>query len=284
MSILLASCFILLLSYVNSGLSESETLIKFLETEKMFIGDLEDYIERQESVLHVLRKKLLNFKVEHSDAVENPDSYFSNELNRFLFVKRLFSDVELLSEKTFKTADTFKSKVNSYKRGNILPSKNDLSASVLSIARLQEAQSLRTDKLAKGIFGDVKRRSGLSTEDCYQVGKQLNAAHVYSSATEWLTEAMKRYDEYYDQHQVKAVDILEELALSFIGNNRLKDAEGIVEKVSRMNSKSHVVELFFKYADRLDSLKDEKLPTDIDTEELCHPIHFFKSNIFTCPI
>lgn len=129
-------------------------------------------------------------------------------------------------------------------------------------------------------------RNGLSTEDCFQVGKQLNIAKVYSSAVEWLTEAMKRYDEYYDQHQVKAVDILEELALSFIGNNQIKDAEKVVEKVSRMKADSHVVE-YFKAHSKVESKRksfSSKTVNSVERKKLCHSIHFLSSNIFTCPI
>lgn len=149
---------ILFLTFVDGDSSHNETFAKHLKFEQAFIKDLEHYIDSQESVLQLFRKKLLNFKVEHSDAVDNPDVYFSNELNKFLLLKRLASDVELLSDKTFEVASKFKSKVNLYKKENMLPSKNDLTTSALSIAGLQKAQGLRTDKLAKGIFGNVKRR------------------------------------------------------------------------------------------------------------------------------
>lgn len=148
----------LVLSLTHCGLGLNETLEKFVGFEKGFISELENYIESQESVLQLLRKKLLNFKVEHSDAIENPEAYFSNELNKFLLVKRLASDVNLLSDKTFDVAHRFKTKVDSYGSEKLLPSKQDLMSSALSIASLQKAQNLRTDKLAKGIFGDVKRR------------------------------------------------------------------------------------------------------------------------------
>lgn len=157
MSIALTSC-LLLLAFANSGFGYNESLFRFVNLEKTIIADLEDYIEGQESILQLLRKKLLNFKVEHAEAEENPEVYFSNVLNKFLLIKRLASDIDLMSDKTFEAAERLKSKVSTYKKDNLLPSKKDLMTSALSIARLQKAQSLRTDKLAKGIFGEVKRR------------------------------------------------------------------------------------------------------------------------------
>lgn len=153
----LISC-LLLLCFVGSGYSHNEIFQNYLRSEKSFISDLESFIDKQESVLQLLRKKLLNFKVEHSEAVENFDEYFSNELNKFLLIKRLALDVDRLSDKTFEVANEFRSNVNAFRNGHVLPSENDLMRSAMSIAVLQKTQNLRTDKLAKGIFGNVKRR------------------------------------------------------------------------------------------------------------------------------
>lgn len=157
MTVVLISC-ILLLNFVNSGFGLSDKLAQCIKFEETFISDLETYIESQESVLQLMRKKLLNFKVEHSESKENPEAYLSNELNKFLLYKRLASDVNLLTNKTFDVATKFKSKVDSYKDDKNLPTEKDLMSSALSIARLQKDQKLRTSKLAKGFFGNVKRR------------------------------------------------------------------------------------------------------------------------------
>lgn len=118
------------------------------------------------------------------------------------------------------------------------------------------------------------------------MGKQLNAAQVHSSAIEWLTEALGRYDEYYDQHQVNLVEILEELALSFMGNNQIEEAEKVVQKVSRMNAKSRIVKMF-KSNDTLVDLSKKNFPSKIDDvieeNKHCYSIHFLNTNIFTCP-
>ena len=89
---------------------------------------------------------------------------------------------------------------------------------------------------------------------------------------------MKRYDEYYDQHQVKAVDILEELAKSLIGNNQIAEAEKVVKKVLRMNAKSELAR--FLHAD--DNLLIRGL--EVEREKLCHSDQYLRSSIFTCPI
>lgn len=143
---------------------------------------------------------------------------------------------------------------------------------------------LRIFSLNISFNGTFHLRNGLSTEDCYQIGKQLNEAKVYSTAIKWLTEALKRYDEYYDQHQVKAIEILEELVLSFMGNNQVQEAKKVVEKVSRMNSKSHVLKFFKRAETTTKEKKNPKVDGKFERQKRCHSSHLLSSNKFTCPI
>lgn len=149
---------IFLLVVIDGGLCLNETWTKNAFFERKFIRDLEDFIENQESVLQYLRKKLLNFKVERNDAEENPQMYFANELNQFLTLKRLVLDTSKIVKKSLEVAENFKAKVDSIKKENSFPSQNDLMSSALSLATLQRSQNFQTEKLAKGIFGNVKIR------------------------------------------------------------------------------------------------------------------------------
>lgn len=130
-------------------------------------------------------------------------------------------------------------------------------------------------------FKTISFRNCLSTEDCYQLGKQLRSGQEYSLAVEWQTEALKRYDDYYDHHQVKAVDILEELAICFIGNNQTQEAENVVQKLSRMNANSLVVKAFKSPVNSLQ--ENVHHPHKAERPKLCHPIHFLGPNSLTCP-
>lgn len=157
MTVVVILCMFLL-SFANSGFALSDKLAQSLRTEEAIISDMENFIESLDSVLRFARKNLYNFKLEHSDAMENPDVCFSNELNRFLLFKRLVSDVDNLTNNTFEVAGKFKSKVDLYKEGINFPTENDLTSSALSIARLQKDRNFKTNKLAQGFFGSIKRR------------------------------------------------------------------------------------------------------------------------------
>lgn len=148
----------LLDNYSLAQNTTQQTYLEYLSMEEKIISDLEAYIDNQESVLQMLRKKLLTFKVEHSDAVRHHDKYFSNELNKFLFIKRLSSDTNLMALRTFEEANKFKSLINFYGSEKMLPNEHDLRQSLLEIVRLKSTHKLRTDKIARGFFGTKQKR------------------------------------------------------------------------------------------------------------------------------
>jgi hypothetical protein len=94
---------------------------------------------------------------------------------------------------------------------------------------------------------------------------------------------LKRYDEYYDLHQVSAVQILEEIAKSFIGSNRIEEAKKVVEKVLRMNASSEVGKLL-KKSTFLNTAIDTNNTQLIRSQRSCHSRHFLLHNIFSCSV
>lgn len=148
---------------IDAALSFNETTLSdYLLMEGKLIGQLEGYIDNQESVLQMLRKKLLTYKVEHAEAVENPEQYFDskNELNKFLFIKRLSSDINLMAAKTVEVANKFKSVITEFSEMGMLPTTEDLRKSTMMIAQMQNRHKLRPDKIAKGFYniGSEQRR------------------------------------------------------------------------------------------------------------------------------
>jgi hypothetical protein len=133
---------------IDVAMSTNDTLSAYLSMEEKIIGDLEAYIDSQESVLQMLRKKLLTYKVEHAEAVEHPQQYF-NELNKFLFIKRLSSDINLMAAKTFEVANKFKSVISEHREMGMLPSMEHLRKSSLMIAQMQSKHKLKPDKIVR---------------------------------------------------------------------------------------------------------------------------------------
>lgn len=150
--IVLALCLVESLSFDENLLS------KYLDYEQNFISDLENYIEIQESVLQLLRKKLLSFQVEHSSAVENPSKYFNSEINKFLFLKRLATDTELMLEKSKSVVEDFQKNFNLIRSEKDFPTQDQLSDAANEIANLQKRDRVKAEKLASGNFKKVKSR------------------------------------------------------------------------------------------------------------------------------
>lgn len=142
----------------NTTTPAVKTYTEYLSMEEKIISDLEAYIDNQESVLQMLRKKLLTFKVEHSDAIRHSDKYFSNELNKFLFIKRLSSDINLMAMTTFEEANKFKSLISDSVSEGMLPSEHELRHSLFKIVQMKNTHKLRTDKIARGFFGTKQKR------------------------------------------------------------------------------------------------------------------------------
>lgn len=153
--IVLAVCIV-------QSLSLDENLLpKYLDYEQSFIRDLEEYIEIQESVLQLLRKKLLNFQVEHAAAEEGKEKsvrYFDSEINKFLILKRLTIDTKLMVAKSTRVAEDFKRNVNSITDQSDFPSQEQLSIAANAIANLQRRDKVKAERLASGIYKRVKSR------------------------------------------------------------------------------------------------------------------------------
>lgn len=119
-------------------------------------------------------------------------------------------------------------------------------------------------------------RTLLSTEDCYQIGKQLNSAGSYAEAIEWLREALKHYNEYYDLHQVTPVEVLEELAISLINSNQERQASDIVGKILRIDSNNQIT-AYIKHKRAAAATMTTTLA------DLCRPAKLLSVLTSTCP-
>lgn len=120
-------------------------------------------------------------------------------------------------------------------------------------------------------------RTFLSTEDCYQIGKQLNSAGSFSNAIEWLREALKQHNEYYDIHQVTPIEILEELAISLINSNQHRQASDIVGRILRIDSNNQIT----AYIKHKRSAEATMTTTLVD---LCPRTQLLSFLTATCPI
>jgi hypothetical protein len=116
------------------------------------------------------------------------------------------------------------------------------------------------------------------------MGKQLNSAGLHVEASEWLKEASKRFDEYYDLHQVTAIEILEELAISLINSNQERMAKDIVGKILRIDSNNQITTHIKQRRRRRSSRSAATASLSTTLVDLCRPIQLLSFLTSTCPI
>ena len=71
-------------------------LEKLLNTEKLIVGSLEEYLSSEEQRLSQLRQLSKHYADLHSIASKDVNSYLSNPINAYLLVKRLTTDWKLV--------------------------------------------------------------------------------------------------------------------------------------------------------------------------------------------
>lgn len=129
-------------------------------------------------------------------------------------------------------------------------------------------------------------RNALSTYDCFELGKELILTNDYSYAIEWLTEALRRFDDYYDMHETNVVDIMETLTIAYMKNNQHDEADKVIERIFRINSHNLFVKNHKFNAQQL-SERFQKPKNNISipaSNDICYSSQILSININTCPI
>lgn len=140
-------------------------------------------------------RQIINIKKEHLLMGSDFLDYVSNPLNAFLLVKRTTLDSKLINQQLLSTSAEFLSKVS-----DLTLSQNELTGTVIGLARLQETYGLKCEDLAKGIIDGVKYRDELTSHELYDLGSELLNADKEDLAIEYLNLALQRLKEYPEKY------------------------------------------------------------------------------------
>jgi prolyl 4-hydroxylase len=192
-----------------------------LETESVLITNLEGYIGAQEERLEYLRKKVSEYQKEHEAAAVDVSSYLLNPINAYLLTKRLttdWKDVEqlMLDDVGFQ----FTQNVSDYRNVLKFPTDEDLAGAANALIRLQVTYGMKTEDVAQGTLHGIHYDIAMSSEDCFEIGRQTYINHDFRHTIQWMNEALKRLE---DESRLTRSDVLEYLAFStFKEGNVLK--------------------------------------------------------------
>lgn len=95
------------------------------------------------------------------------------------------------------------------------PSEEDLNGAAVALMRLQDTYKLETSSIARGELNGVQYSTEMTSNDCFEMGRQSYLNKDYYHTLLWMNEAMTRLadDRNHTAVTTKA-DILEYLAFS----------------------------------------------------------------------
>ncbi|XP_030369739.1 prolyl 4-hydroxylase subunit alpha-1 [Scaptodrosophila lebanonensis] len=207
-----------------TALAEMEEL---LETESVLISNLEGYIRVQEDKLAYLKNKMDEYQREHADAASDITAYVSNPINAYLLTKRLTTDwrqVENLMEHDVGT--DFLQNLTQYRNVLKFPSDEDLNGAAVALLRLQDTYQLETASVARGQLNGIQYSTAMSSDDCFELGRQSYVNRDYYHTVLWMNEAMERMlEEAHNQTQsFTRAEVLEYLAFSTYKQGNVESA------------------------------------------------------------
>lgn len=193
-----------------------------LETESVLINNLEGYITAHETKLEYLRLKVKEYQREHDEAGKDVSGYLLNPINAYLLTKRLTSDWRDLEQiMTMDVGSQFIQNVTNYREILKFPTEEDLTGAANALIRLQDTYDLATESLARGELNGVQYSTAMSSEDCFEIGRQMYNNRDYRHTILWMTEAINRLN---NDSRLPRSELLEYLAFSTFKEGDVKAA------------------------------------------------------------
>lgn len=193
-----------------------------LETETLLITNLEGYISSQEHKLDYLKQKVKQYQREHEEANKDITGYLLNPINAYLLTKRLTSDWRDLEQiMKVDVGEQFLNNVTNYRDLLKFPTDEDLTGAANALIRLQDTYNLDTASLARGELNGVQYSTQMSSEDCFEIGRQMYNNQDYHHTILWMTEAINRLN---NESRLPRADLLEYLAFSTFKEGDVKSA------------------------------------------------------------
>lgn len=201
-----------------TALAEMEAL---LETETVLINNLEGYIQAQEDRLDYLKRRMSEYQKEHDGASED-STYLLNPINAYLLTKRLTSDWRDIEQvMTQDVGHQFMYNISNYRNVVKFPTDEDLAGAAFALIRLQDTYGMRTEDLAGGKLNGIQFSSEMSSEDCFEIGRQTYLNADFHHTILWMNEALNRIN---NHSQLTRADVLEYLAFSTFKQGNVREA------------------------------------------------------------
>lgn len=195
---------------------------ELLETENVLINNLDGYIKAQKDKLDYLRRKMGEYQREHTEAAKDVSKYLLNPINAYLLTKRLTTDWRDVEEvMTIDVGSQFLHNVSTYRNVLKFPTDEDLAGAANALIRLQDTYGMRTEEIARGKLNGVQFSTEMSSEDCFEIGRQSYINADFRHTILWMNEALNRLN---NHSQLTRSDVLEYLAFSTFKEGDVRNA------------------------------------------------------------
>lgn len=195
--------FLLLEMYFTKGfVMRLEDLV---ETEKMLVEEIEEYIKGQSYVLTYIKWQYKKFKAIY-EKLPGREEYKNNPIIAYQLIRRLFSDWQKIL--------CFMGECDSDCDMD-LPSEKDIAGAAWGVVRLQDVYLLSASDIANGNIPSIPYSTPMTADDCYTIAKQCYINENYVYASEWLAETLFQLHNNFENVYIDKEEVLEQLVLAF---------------------------------------------------------------------
>ncbi|XP_055085656.1 prolyl 4-hydroxylase subunit alpha-1-like isoform X2 [Periophthalmus magnuspinnatus] len=172
-------------------------MTELLFVEKDLVLSLKDYIRAEEDKLGKIKQWANRLQELSSAATFDPELFLGNPVNAFKLIKRLNTEWSQLEALVLTDmSDGFISNLTIQRQ--FFPTDEDQTGAANALIRLQDTYRLDTETIATGrIPGssfDPPLSSGLSVEDCFDLGRVAYSEADYLHTTLWMEQALKQLE------------------------------------------------------------------------------------------
>ncbi len=211
---LLLSCSIFVtvsgdLSHMFTALAHMSGLV---ELEGRLLEELENYITAEEKRLDELRVFARTARQVQAIAQSNPRGHILHPTNAMAVILRYHNmwggRISYLTNSTAQ-AESLLSLIETNRVR--FPNGDDYSGAVTQLTRLQDTYLITPRNLTEGHLGSVPAVP-LTCKDCFDIGRVAYEEGDWWYTGQWMTEALRKFDEDQDTTGVELADIYDHLA------------------------------------------------------------------------
>ncbi|KAJ3609884.1 hypothetical protein NHX12_021978 [Muraenolepis orangiensis] len=207
-----------------------------LYTEKDLVNSLKDYIRAEESKLEQVKRWADQLDSLSVTAIQDPEGFLGHPVNAFKLMKRLnteWGDLEALVLRD--TSEVFISNLTSQRQH--FPTDDDQTGAAKALLRLQDTYRLDANTISTGNLPGVTSgtKSGMTVEDCHELGKIAYADSDYYHTELWMSQALRQLDQ-SEESTIDKVTVLDYLSYAIYQQGEIERALEFTKRLLTLDS------------------------------------------------